>query len=107
MYDKSSSSSSSCFQTLFDAALRDYEKQTGTTLAKHPLTHQLQDCHSVESVMAVLEDQARALRGSGGSDSGVMKPLKSAVSVLHALSTTLGEAIGLVRRKSKTGVGHL
>ena len=104
MYDKSSSS---CFQTLFEAALRDYEKQTGTTLAKHPLTHQLQDCHSVESVMVVLEDQARALRGSGGSDSRVMKPLKSAVSVLHALSTTtLGEAIGLVRRTSKMGVGH-
>ena len=105
MYDKSASS---CFQTLFEAALRDYEKQTGTALAKYPLTQQLQDCHPVESVMAVLEDQARALSKSGESDSRVMKPLKSAVSVLFALSTTtLGEAISLVRRKSKMGVGGL
>lgn len=105
MYDKSASS---CFQTLFEAALRNYEKQTGTTLTKYPLTHQLQDCHSVESVMAVLENQARALSISGGSDGRVTRPLKSAVSVLFALSTsTLGEAIGLVRRKSDMGVGDL
>jgi hypothetical protein len=55
-------------QPSYPFLLANYEKQTGTTLAEHPLTQQLQDCHSVESVMAVLEDQVRALSKSGGND---------------------------------------
>ena len=81
-------SAPSHLQGLFDAALREYEKQTGTTLAKHPLVVRLEHCHSVESVMAVLEDQSKALRKFRGSDGRITKSLKSAVSILFSLSTS-------------------
>jgi hypothetical protein len=85
-------------QVLFEAALQDYEKQTGIVLAKHPLAEQLQNCDSVESVTAVLSEQTQAFSDFRGSDK-ILKPLKSAVSVLHKLSATadLGQPIGLVR----------
>jgi hypothetical protein len=106
--DMSDQSASSRFLTLFESALQDYENQTGMTLDKHPLAEQLNSCHSVESVMAVLEGQARAVSDFRGSDGRAMKSLKAAVSVLFMLSTNsvLGEAIGLVRQKSEMGVGR-
>jgi fungal STAND N-terminal Goodbye domain len=92
-------SSGTKLQLLFDAALQSYEKQTGMKLIDHPLTRQLENCHSVNSVMDVLQQQARALSEFRGDNGKAMKSLKRAVDVLHALSTstTLGEGIGLVR----------
>ena len=45
------------FQEIFEAAFRDFEEQTGKTLANHPLAEKLQSCDSVESVTAVLREQ--------------------------------------------------
>jgi len=86
-------------QLLFDAALQSYEKQTGMKLIDHPLTRQLENCHSVNSIMDVLQQQARALSEFRGDNGKAMKSLKRAVDVLHALSTStiLGEGISLVR----------
>ena len=39
---------------VFEAVLRDYEKQATITLVKHPLAEQLQNRDSVESVIAFL-----------------------------------------------------
>jgi hypothetical protein len=91
-------SQSSHFRVLFESALRDYQKQTGIALASHPLAEKLQSCDSVESVTAVLQDQARAFSKFRGGDGRIMKSLGSIVSVLHTLSAdiTRGEAIGLV-----------
>lgn len=85
-------------QVLFEAALRDYEEQTGIDLAKHPLAEQLQMCDSVESVAAVLREQIQAFSDFRGKGK-ILKSLQNAVSVLHKLSATadLGRAIGLVR----------
>ena len=87
-------------QLLFDATLQSYEKQTGMKLIDHPLARQLENCHSVASVMDILQQQARALTEFRGDDGRVMKSLKRAVHVLHALSTstTLGEGISMVRQ---------
>ena len=76
---------SSRIETLFESALRDYEKQTGIPLAKHPLTEQLQNCQSVDSVTTLLHDQARAFSDFRGSDK-IMKSLKSVVSALSKVS---------------------
>jgi hypothetical protein len=86
------------WQVLFEAALQDYEKQTGIVLAIHPLAQQLQGCDSVESVTAVLHEQTQAFSEFRGRDK-ILKPLKNALSVLHKLSATtdLGQVIGLVR----------
>ena len=83
---------------LFEAALQDYEEQTGIVLAKHPLAEQLQNCDSVESVTAALHEQTQAFSEFRGRDK-IMKLLKNAVSVLYNLSATagLGQAIGMVR----------
>jgi len=89
-------SQSSRFQVLFESALQDYQNQTGTTLANHPLAEKLQYCDSVESVTTVLQEQARAFSNFRGDDGKIMKSLKGVVSVLYMLSSTaLSEAIGL------------
>ena len=91
---------SSHLQALFKVALRDYEVTTNLTLAKHPLAEQLGNCHSVESVTALLQYQVQSMREFSGS-SKMMKLVESTVSVLHRLSAidALGVAIGLVRRR--------
>jgi hypothetical protein len=92
-------SGSSHFQTLFDAALRDYERQTGTKLSEHPLAKQLEACDSVGSITALLQKQAQGVSKFRGEDSKAMKSLKRGVHVLFALSdsTVLGEGVGVVR----------
>ena len=89
---------SSHLQVLFEAALQDYQKQTGVALATHPLAEQLQNCDSVESVTAIFREQTQAFSEFQDKDK-VLKPLKKAVSVLNKLSTTanFGMDIGLVR----------
>ena len=89
---------SSHLQVLFEAALQDYQNQTGIALATHPLAEQLQNCHSVESVTAVLREQTQAFSEFQEKDK-VLKPLKKALSVLHKLSAAAnsGMDIGLVR----------
>jgi len=86
---------------LFEAALQRYEEQTKMPLAKHPLAEQLQNCDSVDSVIAVLQDQARAFSEFRGSDR-IMKSLKSIVSALSMLSAAanFGHSIGMVRREA-------
>ncbi|KAF8483910.1 hypothetical protein DFH94DRAFT_843426, partial [Russula ochroleuca] len=91
-----SSSSHLHLRVLFEAALQDYEKQTGIALAKHPLVDRIQNCNSVESVSAVLHEQTQAFSQFREKDK-VLKPLKKAVSVLCKLSATanFGRDIGL------------
>ena len=91
-------SRSSHLRVLFDAALRDYQMQTGIALAEHPLADKLQNCDSVESFTAVLCEQKQAF-GELQRNDKILKPLKKAVSVLYKLSATanFGQDIGLVR----------
>jgi hypothetical protein len=93
------SHSSSSFQSLFIAALQDYETQTGTKLDEHPVAKQLKKCDTVDSVASVLQEQAQKFREFRGEDGKIMKSLKSAIHVLYTLSTStaLGEGIGIVR----------
>ena len=84
---------SSRFQALFESALHDCEKKTGIPLAnhlaKHPLAEQLQNCQSVESVTALLHEQAAAFSKFRGSDK-ITKPLKSVVSAIASLGQDIG-----------------
>jgi len=89
---------SSRLHALFELALRDYESTTNIPLAKHPLTEKLENCHSVETITTLIQDQAKEFRGNDR----IMRSIQSTVSVLDQLSaiTTLGGAIGLVRQKT-------
>jgi len=97
-------SGSSRLQALFELALRDYESTTNITFAKHPLAKKLENCHSVESIIGLLQDQAKAFRGSDR----IMRSIESTVSVLDQLSaiTSLGGVLSLaaVRRKRLTRI---
>lgn len=104
----SNPSSPSHLRLLFETALQEYEKLTGTKLADHPLATQLETCGSVESITAVLQERAQAFREFRGGDGKVMKPLKCAVNIMHTLSisTVLGESIGLARWRRFPGVAR-
>lgn len=101
--------SSSHFRSLLETALQNYERQTGRKLDDRPLFQRVKTCESVESIIAVLREQARALHEFRGDDEKVMKSLKCAVDVLFTLSTStvLGEGIGLVRSKAHIGTPFL
>jgi hypothetical protein len=88
------------FQSLFDVALHDYENQTGTRLADHPLAKQLEACDSVVTITAFLQERVRAFHGFREEDGKFMRSLKRVVHVLYTLSTNaaLAESIGLVVR---------
>src|SRR5579863_1063627 len=102
-------SPSSTFQSLFDVALQDYEKQTGTKLADHPLAKQLEVCDSLDSVTSFLQERTRAFHEFRGEGGKFITSLNRVVHVLYTLSTNaaVGETIGLVvRRKMTLGVSR-
>ena len=89
-------------QSLFGAALQDYQNQTGISLIDHPFAARLESSHSVDTIMAVLNDQTQIFREFRGDNGKFMKSIKSIVVILDTLSnsTVLGGGIGLVRPKS-------
>ena len=95
-----SDASRSTLHSFFEAALQGYEEQTGEKLIDHPLAQQLEQCNSVESIIAVLQEQAQAFNNFRQAETKVMRPLKRIVHILHTISTdeSLRNVISLVRR---------
>ena len=95
-------------QTPFELALQDYEIHTNISLAEHPLAQKLKDCHSVESIINIIQDQARSFGEFRGKDR-VMKSIESTVSFLYKLSSTaaLDDGISLVCQKTLMSVFHV
>jgi hypothetical protein len=93
-------SRSTRFRVLFESALQAYDKKTGIILAEHPLTLRLQNCHSIESIISLLQDQISSPSEPGGNDR-VMASIKSTVSFFSSISNSAAFdwAIGLVRQK--------
>ena len=94
-------SRTSRFRAQFEFALQSYQTKTSVTLAEHSFAIQLQSCYSIESIITLLQNEARAFSDLLGSDL-IMKSIESAVCVLSAISTTLSldEAIDLVRQNA-------
>jgi hypothetical protein len=99
-HTRTTASSSSNFQPIFNNALKAYERRTKRDLLAHPLAAQLQACDSVSSILAVLRHQVQELDQSQSSDDRLTKWLAPTVNVLYALSATLGEGVGLVRSRT-------
>ena len=93
----SDQSGSSHLRVLFEAALEDYEQQTGIELAEHPLAEHLQEGNTVDRVTAILREQAQDFEKFREKDK-VLKPLKRVLTVLHKLSfaANFAEDVGLV-----------
>ena len=101
-------SRSTHFRALFESALQAYEKKTGITLAKHPLTVQLQSCPSVEAITTLLQDQIGASSDSVGNER-IMESIQNTISILSTLSATtaLDWAIDLVCQKALVSCSHI
>ena len=80
---------------MLDAALVKYKEKTGDDLLAHWLADELQTCESVDSVLDVLRDQAKAFEQSG--DQKLMKWINPLVHVLYTFSGALGDGVSLVR----------
>ncbi|KAH9073586.1 hypothetical protein EDB83DRAFT_83958 [Lactarius deliciosus] len=97
----STSTSSSNFQSIFNAALKAYEKKTKKDLLAHPLAAQLQSCNSPADILLVLQDNVKELDQSRSADERLSRWLNPTIDVLYAFSATLGEGVGLVFSPAK------
>ena len=98
----SKSAASSNFQAIFEAALKSYQKQTKKDLIAHPLASQLQDCDSINTILAILQDQIREFDKSHSGDERLTKWLGPTVNVLNAFSATISGGASLVRSRLLT-----
>ena len=91
-----STSSSSNFQSIFNAALERYDNKTKNKLFSHPLASQFQSCDSPAVVLSLLQELVQKFDQGRGSYERLNNWLNPMVNVLFALSATLGEGAGLV-----------
>ena len=92
----STASSSSNFESILDAALSDYAKQTGIDLATHPSAKTLQNCNSTDAILDLLGDKANQFEAYRDGNRKLINCLEPVVQVLHAVSAILGEAAAMV-----------
>jgi ferritin len=94
----SDQSGSSRLLVLFEAALEYYKQRTGIELVEHPLAERLQDGSTVQSVAAILHEQAQDFKQFREKDK-VLKPLKNLLTVLNTLTSVadFAQDVGLVR----------
>ncbi|KAH9044056.1 hypothetical protein EDB83DRAFT_1576028 [Lactarius deliciosus] len=103
----STPASFSNFQPIFNAALKAYEKKTKKDLLKHPLSVQLQACHSSADILSVLQDTVEEFDQSRRADETLSRWLNPTINVLHAFSATLGELAFSPANVIFAGVGVL
>ncbi|KAF8269269.1 hypothetical protein EI94DRAFT_1014781 [Lactarius quietus] len=99
---------SSTFKSMLDDALAEYKKKTGEDLQALWIASELQTCESVDSVLDILREQAKAFEQSG--DQKLMKWIDPLVHVLYTFSGALGDGIGVPFPPAKvifTGIGVL
>jgi hypothetical protein len=88
--------STSNFQSIFNAALKAYKKKTKKDLLAHPLAAQLQACKSPGDILTVLQDKVKEFDESRSADERLSQWLNPTTNVLFAFSATLGQGVGLV-----------
>ena len=86
-----SSISGSHLLVIYEAALQDFQTQTGIVLEKHPLVGKLLNCATVVTASSALYDQIQGFSEFREKDK-VLKPLKNVVSVMckHNITTNFG-----------------
>jgi hypothetical protein len=92
-------SSSSNFQSMFNAALEAYEKATKNKLLAHPLAAQLQSCDSPAAILTLLKNLIQESDQRSSNDERLRNWLDPTVNVLYTFSATLGGGAGLVTLK--------
>ena len=97
-FNTASISTTSNFETLFNAALENYTKQTGTQLREHPLSAKIDSCNSPDAILDVFQEQVQAFDEFRKGDPKLFKWLRPVVNVLYFLSTNraLRDSVSLV-----------
>jgi hypothetical protein len=95
-------SSSSNFQSIFDAALEAYEKKTESNLLTHPLAAQIQSCDSPTAILSVLQGLIQQFDRHHRSDQRLANWLKLTINVLSAFSATIGQGVSIVNPNSSS-----
>ncbi|KAH9059032.1 hypothetical protein EDB87DRAFT_836515 [Lactarius vividus] len=83
---------SSPSEAIFRTAVKAYEKRTKKNIATHPFAAQLKSCDNPGAILAVLRAQVQR---SQSADEKLTKWLDPTVNVVHALSETIGNVVGL------------
>ena len=85
----SNASSSSDFQSIFNAALDAYERKTESNLLSHPLATQLQSCDSPTAILSAFQELIQQFDRRHGSDQRLTNWLGPTINVLYAFSATI------------------
>jgi hypothetical protein len=91
-----SASSSTNFESIFAAALKEYNKQTKEDIASHPLAAQLKSRDSPNAILTVLQTQVQTFDQSQSANERWTKLLDPTVNVLYAFSGFLANVTGPV-----------
>ena len=89
-------SSSSNFQSVFNAALEAYEKKTKYKLFTHPLAAQLQSCDSPTAILSVLQDMIQQFDPRRSGNQSLTNWLNPTVNVLYAFSAFISQGVSSV-----------
>ena len=92
----STSASTTNFEAIFAASLKEYKKQTKRDISSHPLAALLQSCDSPSAILAVLQSRVQKFDRSLNDDEKWIKWVDPTINVLFAFSATLGNGVGLV-----------
>jgi fungal STAND N-terminal Goodbye domain len=79
-------------QSVLDAALESYVKQTGVDITKHPSAEKLQNCHSPEDVIQLLSEGETAFKDYRDKYRNLIGHLRPVVRIVYAFSGILGDA---------------
>ena len=89
-------SSTPIVQSIIEAALADYTKNTGIDLSKTPFAAALEQADSPEAILQLLHDQGNAFKEYRDENRRLINCLSPAVKVIQAFSGIIGEAVNLV-----------
>ena len=79
------------FQSILDAALDSYSKQTGIDLTKHPSADQFKNCRSSDDVVLILLERESAFSDYREKYCSLINCLRPIIPVVRAFSSVLGE----------------
>jgi fungal STAND N-terminal Goodbye domain len=96
-------SSTSSVQSIIEAALADYTKDTGIDLSKTPFAAVLEHSNSPEAILQLLQEREKAFKEYREGNRKLINCLSPAVKVIQAFSGIIGEAVSLVSLTCPSG----
>jgi hypothetical protein len=96
-------SSTYSVQSIIEAALADYTKNTGIDLSKTPFAAAIEHSNSLEAVLQLLHDREKAFKEYRDGNRRLINCLSPAVNVIQMCSGIIGEAVNTVSLSCPSG----